>query len=310
PVGRGRPHTQVVERPRPEDPPTDGDDAPWNWGWIVSGPNGLADTTSERLGPDWQLVVPYGHGQANGRAYFVARSPDYIELEGDDIIHDDFLLTGADGILQTPPQFGLTDDYYTTPIKVGEGLATQYQNSILAIPVPRLSASTLVAGDDNAHLFGVTSGADGIAAATAAGQDQQLIPVGQGQPNVPCVGPGSDGQLNTVPAGDDTLLDYASYYAGREPAGSLVGLTAWPNELVQAQGGLHSPRLFATHTVVNVNNRLYDPSYGAGPFNNTDEWVQQNVASTSVNTGFQVDGKFVGETFSPEVLSVPWVIAP
>ncbi|MFK7929412.1 MAG: hypothetical protein AB8H79_14550 [Myxococcota bacterium] len=300
-VGHGRPHTVAVDRPAPAYPSFGGDDGEWSWGWAVSGPNGVADTPAEDLAPNWAPVVPMGRGLSNGRAYYVATDPASITLEGDDIIYDSFLLTGADGLLQTPPQDGLTDDYYTEPIEVGNGYSATYDNMLMAIPIAKIDEASTASGDDDVHFFGITTGEDGISESSASGADIQLIPEGQGEPNVACIGPGSDGVLNTTPAGDDTVLDHSKYFGDREPEGALIFLTAWPDAPLEAQGGEHSPRIFGSHILLQAGGKIYDPGYGAGPFANTDVWTQERLSSTSVNTGIELNGRFVGETFPPRV---------
>ena len=53
---------------------------------------------------------------------------------------------------------------------------------------------------------GISVGANGLADTTAAADDVQLIPVGQGRPHAIVIHPGPDGQLDTAPGGDDTLF--------------------------------------------------------------------------------------------------------
>jgi len=53
---------------------------------------------------------------------------------------------------------------------------------------------------------GVSVGANGLANTAAAGDDVQLIPVGQGAPYQIVIEPGPNGQLDTLPLGDDTLF--------------------------------------------------------------------------------------------------------
>jgi hypothetical protein len=53
---------------------------------------------------------------------------------------------------------------------------------------------------------GISVGANGLADTTAAGDDVQLIPVGQGRPHAIVIHPGTNGQLDTTPGGDDTVF--------------------------------------------------------------------------------------------------------
>jgi|GEM_PF-3238784 len=51
----------------------------------------------------------------------------------------------------------------------------------------------------------ITTGADGLANTTKAGDDIQVIAVGQGESDQPCITPGGNGVLNTTPGGDDAI---------------------------------------------------------------------------------------------------------
>ncbi len=54
---------------------------------------------------------------------------------------------------------------------------------------------------------GITAGPDGIANTSAAGDDVQVIPVGNGLPNEIAILPGLDGILDSTPSGDDQIED-------------------------------------------------------------------------------------------------------
>ena len=51
----------------------------------------------------------------------------------------------------------------------------------------------------------IHTGANGICETTAGGDDVQVIPVGQGRPNILCITNGVNSVTETTPGGDDTL---------------------------------------------------------------------------------------------------------
>lgn len=74
---------------------------------------------------------------------------------------------------------------------------------------------TLPGGDDVEEVGWITTGPNGICETPADPPDIQIIPVGQGEPNQPCVGPGPNSVLETDLAGDDTYsADYNTILTG------------------------------------------------------------------------------------------------
>ena len=65
--------------------------------------------------------------------------------------------------------------------------------------------TAVTAGDDQivAILGAILSGSNGVCETTADVADTQALPVGQGTPNSSCVDAGTNGTLDTTPAGDD-----------------------------------------------------------------------------------------------------------
>ena len=100
------------------------------------------------------------------------------------------LVTGAAAITET-----IVDNFdgaYTTIAGVGD-VANGW------------SYWTLMAGDDT-YVDGsgeIRSGGDGIADTTAAGDDVQVIPVGQGLPDSICITAGDNAVIDTTPSNDD-----------------------------------------------------------------------------------------------------------
>ena len=244
----GQSRTQWVREAGPLTAPFEGDDGP---GRSSIGSNGRVET---RVDPALaHSLIPLGFGYPMQRGYRLA-GEDTIRLGGDDVIathgnNTRWVLTGANGILETEPQPGLTGK---TP--VGNGVVDMY----------------------------VT-----FAVMRATGPKEKAVPFAL------AIGPGPDGILTTKPAGDDTLEETATYLAafGAE-FGYVNGLNAWPEGRISAQGVEDSPPDFPSHNVVRIGDRIYDPSYGKGPFATYAEFE----AATFGASGTQVrddKGQFV-----------------
>ena len=109
--------------------------------------------------------------------------------------------------------------------------------------------------------------------------EKQMIPLGQGTPDVPVIGPGPDGSLDTKPAGDDAILDETELFelAGEDfPYSGSVN--TWPLEGVGGQQTLNPPPDFPNHVILRVGETFYDPSYGTGPFPDYDAWEKVSLA--------------------------------
>lgn len=146
-------------------------------------------------------------------------SPQVLQIGG--VANDETLIrarTATSGILRTltassKPRLNRTvaihavseqnDDVQVTPVGQGE------PNQTCVTAGPNGIINSVVAGDD--VLVGTTSihtGPNGICNSTASGDDVQVIAVGQGRPNRPCVGQGPNGFRDTRDTqilGDDTV---------------------------------------------------------------------------------------------------------
>src|SRR4029078_6206000 len=118
-------------------------------------------------------------------------------------------------------------------------------------------------GDDTIINGQITTGADGICNTAAHAPDTQLIPVGQGAPNKPCILPGPNGTLESTPSQTDTAVD-GLFPGTLYPY--LAGFDARDQQGVQGQSNPDPPGILKNHFVVSYNGQIYDPSYGSGPF--------------------------------------------
>jgi hypothetical protein len=137
-------------------------------------------------------------------------------------------------------------------------------------------------GADNVCTTGVQAGSD----------DTQLAAVGSSPADGRCVGPGADGSLATAPAGDDVAQD--GYFAGStypyltDTAKTLpvIGdaVDQHPGRRgLRGQKNADPPGAFQSHWVVSYSGKIYDPSYGAGPFNSTMDY--ENAAIDGITSG-------------------------
>lgn len=122
----------------------------------------------------------------------------------------DFTETGAPGarsgfaldgynLLSFAAQTTAADDTQTIP--VGQGRP----NRTCITAGANGSLDTLPSGDDVLIGVVINTGPDGISQTTANGDDVQTIPLGQGEPNQPCVAPGVNTILESTPRFDDTV---------------------------------------------------------------------------------------------------------
>jgi len=106
----------------------------------------------------------------------------------DDEIAGDTLSTGPNGICEVLEQ---GDDIQV--IALGQG-----EPDIVCInPGPDTVLDSSPVGDDQTVGDTIVTGADGVCDTTASGDDEQVIPVGQGNPNSTGIGPGDNGELDT-----------------------------------------------------------------------------------------------------------------
>ncbi len=132
----------------------------------------------------------------------------------------------------------------------------------------------------------ITTGPNGTSNTAAVGDDFQAITVGgAGIPGEPAVTPGPNGILDTAPAGDDALEDgikaglpYPYLLYIRDKKGDAANVAGIPG-----QGNAEPPEAFENHYVVKYSGKVYDPSYGAGPF--ADEISHENAAIDGIFSG-------------------------
>jgi hypothetical protein len=296
PVGQGRPYTKVVAANTPTAGTPAGDDVLLTRSgspsdpqgtvqYPLAGANGIVETSISTFGGHYLPTLPLGFGLAQQRAYVVTGNSSDVVLGGDDTIVQQlstfYVLTGRNGILETSLQSALRD---TGPgvyhIDVGNGYtATTFYT---AIPIFELPASLVAAGDDRSlDGFWVDSGPDGLADTAATIGSVQVIPVGQGLPAVPCVGPGPDGVLDTVPSGDDGTVSVAAVLA-LAPSGFpyVEDVSLWPLENGGGQAADAPPPDFPNHVILSVGGVLYDPSYAAGPFATHEAWEAASLSAS------------------------------
>lgn len=298
-VGSGRPNTSAVEA-IPAALPRDalkGDDFE-RWSFIMTGPDGIVQSD---LDPEFFIpVVPLGFGIPQQRGYRVNDSSAVIELGGDDRFSPDasgarWVLTGPNGILETLPQPGLKSAATgRVTVSVGKGSAglnlRTYLHRRQLAHWPRE-----VGGDDVAHDNAwISTGPNGICETAAAAGEKQAIALGRGTPDVPVIGPGPDGVLNTEPGGDDEILDETEVLklAGKDFP-YLPQVNMWPLEGVSGQQASNPPPGFPNHVILRVGEALYDPSYGTGPFPNHAAWERASLVAVGTSISDK-DGKSIG----------------
>jgi hypothetical protein len=147
------------------------------------------------------------------------------------------------------------------------------------------SFDSALGGDDQLAGSEVNTGANGICETQANGNDVQLIPVGQGEPDQPCIMPGPNGTLDSTFTMDDTTQDGLMakidkdfpYVVFTIESGRGISTGDAANQAgISGQGVNEPPPTFQNHLVVKIGNQVYDPSYGRGPF--PDEEAHENAA--------------------------------
>ncbi len=143
-------------------------------------------------------------------------------------------------------------------------------------------------GDDEVvnNLF-INTGADGICNSKVEGEvdDEQVIPVGNGAPNFPAIRPGDNKTLDSPAKGDDTVKD--GLYAGVPGLGDFpyrASLDVFPEEGIPGQGFKDPFSKLPDHFVVKYDNKIYDPSYGTGPFDKESD--HENAAIDGIRNAF------------------------
>jgi len=95
-----------------------------------------------------------------------------------------------------------SDDVQALPVGNGLGFST------CVIPGGNTTNDSMLAGDDVLEAVPqiVDSGSNGVCETTAAGDDTQILPVGQGTPGTNCVTAGLNGTLESLASGDDMVV--------------------------------------------------------------------------------------------------------
>jgi hypothetical protein len=158
------------------------------------------------------------------------------------------------------------------------------------------SLHTTPVGDDTVLGNQITTGADGICNTTKAADDTQSLAVGKGLPDAMAITPGPNGTLESATAGDDSLRDGQG--SGTYPYLLFTWTDVWgtkgsPRGDAAEQPGIagqknaNPPPEFYNHFIVKYDGKLWDPSYGAGPF--ASELDHKNGATDGIMTVIGVD---------------------
>ncbi len=177
----------------------------------------------------------------------------------------DGILTGPDGINNSDAQ---GDDQVIIP--KGRGLP----HTLCVLSGPDNFPDSVPGGDDDldglieSHppVFWITTGANGVCETAVGGDDEQLIPLGQGMPNTMGIIAGPNATVDTVPAPDDVAGSGAPG-SGWFPYETNVSVVNLPG--IAGQDNPEPPPAFENHYIVRVrwsatlrDFTLYDPSYG------------------------------------------------
>lgn len=135
------------------------------------------------------------------------------------------------------------------------------------------TAALLKMGDSQcggwAHLFQDTLRAQGISTS-------RLVEVHP--PGWAAIGPNNTrllvNNVEFVGAGTIPSQKYGGYVY-------QVGLDAHLKRSIAGQGGTTPPQEFIQHYLIEVEGKLYDPSYGTGPFGSQQEWENASIAGFS-----------------------------
>ncbi|PXA04641.1 hypothetical protein DDZ13_05570 [Coraliomargarita sinensis] len=302
-VGSGRPNTRAVEvvPAKFQKDQLKGDDIirGRSWGnYLLTGPDGIVQTELDMN--DFLPVVPLGFGVAQQRGYQITETEAEVVVSGDDSLTRDangkgWVLTGPNGILETTPQDGMKSAAMgRVTVSLGKGSAGLNLHTYL----PRRRFAQLprnTGGDDLVHDDSwISTGPNGIVETAAIDGEEQVMPLGTGAPEVPVIGPGPDGVLNTEPAGDDTILDISdTLKLAGEDARYLSQVNIWPLAGVPGQRTSNPKPGFPNHVILKVGETIFDPSYGTGPFPDHATWEEASLAGRNAAIK-DADGKRVG----------------
>lgn len=155
------------------------------------------------------------------------------------------------------------------------GIGNGFPNTICIKPGKNKVLNSSLSGDDTISGSSILTGSNGRCETAAASDDVQVIPVGQGEPDRPCIVPGPNGKLDSPLSVDDTeqdglflkiTKDYPYLVFTIIPGiGKDIGDAA-NQPGVPGQGVSEPPPIFQNHFIIKFGNKVYDPSYGIGPF--------------------------------------------
>jgi hypothetical protein len=140
--------------------------------------------------------------------------------------------------------------------------------------------NTIPAGDDILAGDEINTGPNGICETARVGNDVQVIPVGGAEGNQLCILPGPNGVINSTVGGDDV-------YVPGTPGGGFypytIGSSASNLPGIPGQDDPEPPEAFYNHFIVKYSGFIYDPSYGAGPYQT--EISHENAAIHGIESG-------------------------
>jgi len=116
---------------------------------------------------------------------------------------------GQDGILTGPDRINNSDAQGDDEVIIPKGGGLPHTLCVLRGPNKRLDS--VPGGDDDLDCaiwsdgpeFWITTGANGVCETAVGGDDEQLIPLGQGMPNTMGIIAGPNATVDTVPVPDD-----------------------------------------------------------------------------------------------------------
>jgi hypothetical protein len=154
---------------------------------------------SDNLDNDGDTLVD----QADPDCYYRGTYLPQLDLGELPVIWITSINTGPNGICESK---AMGDDKQVMPVGTGVPLTfcVSDANGDFTVGIPggddKVFPNSCVNGT---NCTAITTGADGICGSIALAGDTQLIPLGQGEPDQPCISAGDNGVINTTPGGDD-----------------------------------------------------------------------------------------------------------
>lgn len=272
--GNGQPYTNIWKSNPLKTDSYSLDDLPE----YKTGPNGIVDT---RIDESKAIpTIPYKFGLPNQRVYVIqsADSVGEVKLGGDDIIVRQiktyYVLSGPNGIVETPMQNlflkgkdGKPHPFVSWIPKMGTG--ANHINFTYAVPM--VEAVPDVKGDDIKNDWWINSGANGISETPGANYNH-------GKSFSVAIGPGVNGELNSMPGGDDSIIDLRNYMTNAPEGFTFIyPFNMWPVPGLSGQNNSNPPTDYPNHVIVKSGGKYFDPSYGAGPFDSQLDWEKGSI---------------------------------